>query len=108
MHTLEFIPGAFCSFAVVDGSLQLIENCETDDMKCFFILFISLIDLLLYLLLCAAVRATSISSGFCVVLTLAGRVCSPLTTFQTFFSERSIQHWKDHVWYVWSRSFSMP
>ena len=51
MHALEFIPGAFCGLAIVDGSLKLIGNSETDNTKCFFILFILLFDLLQQLVL---------------------------------------------------------
>ena len=46
MYALKFIPGAFCGLAIIDGSLQLIGNRETDDTKCFFVLFVPFIDLL--------------------------------------------------------------
>jgi len=51
MHALEFISGPFCGLAVVDGSLQLIGDSETDDAECFLILFVPLLGLLQELIL---------------------------------------------------------
>src|SRR5579859_649812 len=84
MYALKFIPGAVCGPAVMDGSLQLIGNGETDDTKCFFVLFVPLIDLLRQLVLLSSSEGYFLSVGTLYRFDIIGSSVLAINDFPDF------------------------